>query len=175
MVVTSHSGMLLTLLLLLGCSPLTMAVSLPTDPLPWPCGKSEWRCGNKCALIGGWCDCGGTTLRNGILKHYNLNPRYHCCTNTTCTESRGDVSCSGGQVRNITEPCGDGRCYGFSPLKDFLYPDYGSLDYFKSQYSCYGDLKDCLPIKHRCQGLSSCGDSQVCNEELRCKGEYGRL
>ena len=151
MVVTSHSGMLLTLLLLLGCSPLTMAVSLPTDPLPWPCGKSEWRCGNKCALIGGWCDCGGTTLRNGILKYYNQNPRYHCCTNTTCTESRGivPVSCPGGQVRNITEPCGNGRCFGYWS------PNTRSPDYFNSQYSCSGDLKDCLPIRHRCQGLSS--------------------
>ena len=165
MVVTSHSGMLLTRLLLLGCSPLTL-----TDPPT--CGLFGFRCGNLCVWDHGRCDCGGTTLR--FLSPYI--PRYHCCTNTSCTKSGDNVLCPGGQVQNITEPCGDGRCYGYSKWDSWGLDDRNlGMDYFKSQYSCSGDLKDCLPIKHRCQGLSSCGDSQVCNEELICTGVYGRV
>ena len=66
---------------------------------------------------------------------------------------------------DISEPCEDGRCYW-----DYLSeaPEYYSLDYYSSHYSCSGDRKDCLPVYHMCQGLSSCGDSQFCNEELSC-------
>ena len=83
-------------------------------------------------------------------------------------------------MQDIKDPCEDGRCFGYSKVdskfsKWVSRPDWNfSLDYFKSQYSCSGDLKDCLPLKHRCQGLSSCGDSQVCNEELRCADDIGR-
>ena len=67
-------------------------------------------------------------------------------------------------MRDISEQCEDGSCYADYNLSQ-------SLDYDTSRYSCSGDQKECLPLPDMCQGLSSCGDSQVCNEDLRC-GEY---
>ena len=101
------------------------------------------------------CDCGNITLR------FELSPRYHCCTSTSCTQSGDTVSCPGGQVRDISEQCEDGSCYGDYNLSQ-------SLDYDTSRYSCSGDQKDCLSLPHMCRGLSSCGDKEFCNEELRC-------
>lgn len=154
MFVSSHFGMLL----LLGCSPLTLA-GHNEDTLQglWDdCDYTEfWRCGDICANLDDVCECGNTTL------FYEAIPRQHCCTSTNCTRSGGTVSCSGGQVLNISEQCEDGRCYAD-------YNSSKSLHYLRSRYSCSRDQKYCLPLHDMCSGLSSCGDSQVCNEELRC-------
>ena len=64
---------------------------------------------------------------------------------------------------DISEPCEDGRCYS-------SYDTTLNLDYDKSHFSCSGQ-GTCLSINGMCQGLSSCGDSQVCDEELRCASE----
>ena len=166
---TSRSGMFLSLLL--GCSPLTLADTPPGHNEDTPGGLWDdcdyasgeyWRCGDICIYGDGLCECGNTTLR------YKQVLRYHCCTSTSCTQSGDTVSCPGGQVRDISEQCEDGRCYG----------DYNTsqhLSYHRSRYSCSGDQEDCLPLQHMCAGLSSCGDSQVCNEELRCADDNGEV
>ena len=184
MVVMSHSGMLPSLLLL-GCSPLTLSeyydhtessgsgenASLPQCPNEssgdlatheglWDkCDYGYcWRCGDKCRIrmIEDLCDCGGTILR------WELYPTKHCCTSTNCTQSLGRVSCPRGQVLDISEPC-EGRCHGGG-----YYISSQHLSYYADRYSCSGERKDCLPLRDMCQGLSSCGESQKCNKELRC-------
>ena len=162
--------MLLPLLLLLGCSPLALADTPPGHNEDTPGGLWDdcdytsaliWRCGDICANRTELCECGDITLRSR-----EFIPTQHCCTSTSCTQGGGDVSCPGGQVRNISGQCEDGRCYGD-------YNSSQSLDYFRSSYSCSGDQKDCLPLPDMCAGLSSCGDNQVCNEELRCDDYNG--
>ena len=165
---------MLVTLLLLGCFPLTLAGrnEASHQGLEDVCDYTDirsgyWRCGDKCIIFNELCDCGGTTLS------YEDFPRHHCCTSTSCTWNwdtlsweRKGVSCPEGRVLGISEPCEDGRCYA----------DYNSsqyLNYYTSHYSCTGDQKDCLPIPHMCQGVSSCGDRQVCNEKLRCVDQYG--
>ena len=172
-------------LLLLGCSPLTLSeyydhtessgsgenASLPQCPNEssgdlatheglWDkCDYGYcWRCGDKCSIrkIDDLCDCGGTILR------YEFFPTKHCCTSTNCTQSLGRVSCPRGQVLDISEPC-EGRCHGGG-----YYISSQHLSYYADRYSCSGERKDCLPLRDMCQGLSSCGESQKCNKELRC-------
>ena len=99
------------------------------------------------------CECDNITLK------YEHTPTHHCCSETNCKLSGNSVSCPGGRVLEITEPC-LGRCYA----------DYKSSDnlaFFKSQYTCTGQ-EECLPINRMCQGQSFCGDNRVCDEELRC-------
>ena len=151
MFLTSRSGMFLSLLL--GCSPLTLADTPPGhnedtpgrlwDDCDYASGE-YWRCGDICIYGDGLCECGNTTLG------YKQVLRYHCCTSTS-----GDtVSCPGGQVRDISEPCEDGRCYG-----DYISSEY--LSYDTSHYSCSGVQKECLclPLPEMCKGLSSCGET----------------
>ena len=163
MFLMSHSGILLPLLL--GCSPLALADTPPghnedthqglRDDCDYT-SYANWRCGNICVNSNDvLCDCGNITLSLELI------PRQHCCTSTSCTRSGSRVSCPGGQVRDISEQCEDGRCYG-----DYISSQYPS--YYRSRFSCSGAKKVCLPLHHMCQGLSSCGDSQFCNEKLRC-------
>ena len=164
MFLTSHSRILLSLLLL-GCSPLALADTLATHEGLWDdCDHKfilgHWRCGDKCVTSYDLCDCGGTKLR------WELFPRYQCCTNTNCTQSSGRVSCPGGQVFEIKDSCEDGRCFRDATMFPFPY---------RSHYSC-PRTRYCLPSHHMCAGLSYCGDSQACNEELRCeRGKIIRL
>ena len=66
MFLSSHSGMLVTLLLLLGCSPLSLADNEDTHQGLWDkCDYRyyiNWRCGDICANFDELCECGNTTL-----------------------------------------------------------------------------------------------------------------
>ena len=156
----SLSGVLLSLLVTLGRPPSTLASAPPGGSVasqegPWDtCYHfGQWRCGDKCVRQSELCECGNQTLRS------ELTPRHHCCTNTRCTQRGAKVLCPEGQVLDVSEPCEDGRCY--SSYNTTLH-----LDYSKSRFSCSGQ-GTCLSISGMCQGLSSCGDSQVCDVVMR--------
>ena len=161
----SLSGLLLSLLVTLGRSPCTLASSTTggnvvsqeglLDVCDYTDGK--WRCGDQCAWWDSLCECGDKTLRN------EYTPSQHCCTNTSCTWSRGKVLCPGGRVLDISAPCEDGSCY--SSYNSTLH-----LNYDSSRFSCTGQAS-CLSINAMCQGLTSCGDNHLCDEQLR----WGRV
>ena len=166
----SLSGLLLSLLVTLGRSPCTLASSPPGgsvasqeelwDECYYP-ASTKWRCGDQCAKMSDLCECGNTTLR------WEFSRSHHCCTSTSCTRKGRKVTCPGGRVLDISAPCEDGRCYS----------DYNStryLSYFRSRFSCSGQAS-CLPINAMCQGLGSCGDNHLCDDQLRCVGNIKSL
>ena len=133
-------------------------------------GHGLYLCGNVCLTRDYYCYCGDTILR------YEYIPTRHCCSSDQCINKKdGSGWCPQGQVRDITIPCHDGKCYADYD-DSYYYPKATGrknfVTYNKSFFKC--PLRDeCLAAKTMCQGHSACGDHQSCNKTLLCDNRKG--
>ena len=162
------SGILVSLLIILNYIPKTNAQGISLwDHCTNQTDKGGHLCGNKCLTRDQFCYCGDTILR------YEYIPTQHCCGECQTTPEGG--KCPQGEVRDITKPCPDGKCYADY---DHSYNYVGLarqnfLSYDKTYFSC-PQREECLAIINMCQGHSACGDHQLCDEDLRCDIDKGQ-
>ena len=99
------------------------------------------------------CQCG-----NGSILPYEDDFMTYCCIHPkdSCTENRDVVNCSSGIIKESLYPC-HGVCHG----------DYSFAD-FPSTFTCKNAKNECIKTPQMCQGVDWCGETEYCNNNIRC-------